>query len=103
MLFDPKWEKPTDVLSLDSLIMWLESIPRDRTYDYGDPMYCLAAQYNAHIGRKYKVVGLFRPPSPDDDFDTLLETIALKGPRTFGAALERTRALRVDTWEYEFE
>lgn len=93
MLFDPKWERQTkvDPLSLDAVISWLEQQPSDKIYCYMDLGKCLAAQYNASIGREYIVAsaGCGRTL-----FDEELERIAVSEPQTFGAALARARIKR---------
>lgn len=89
MLYNPNWTK-ADPLTLDALIAWLETKPATRRYCYSDRGHCLAAQYNASIGRKYRVTSLFRPV---DNFDFKLEYIAVQVPSTFGAALARARAM----------
>lgn len=101
MLFDPKWEKPTDVFSLESLIAWLEKMPTDQTYRYGCNVRCLLARYFTAMG--FKAVkanltfirhdgGTFDMPK---DFDAIAHaTFSRFDPETdfsFGGALKRAR------------
>lgn len=79
-------------LSLQALIAWLESKPAGDSYTYSAACSCLAAQYNASIGREY----LYNPTwfvFGWSKFDSKLERIAAKAPHTFGAALERARMM----------
>jgi hypothetical protein len=95
MLYDKRWDKQLetrDPFTLESLIAWLEKQPANKVYCYGDLGSCLAARYNASIGRRYSVAILPLKSSDDKTFDEKLERIAVMGPHTFGAALERARA-----------
>jgi hypothetical protein len=99
MLYDPKWEvKPLsvdDLLQLDRLAAWLEKQPPQAAYDYCDPMSCAAAQYLSQNG----VTGLAVmvefgiDPQPGDQHWLIYNVVGLS-PYTFGAALERARALQ---------
>lgn len=99
MLYDPKWEKPptkakVDPLTLKALIAWLEKQPATKAYCYQNSGTCLAAQYNASIGREYRVVafrGVCLFPRRTS-FDQQLENIAVAG-HTFGEALARARRM----------
>jgi len=93
MLYDPKWEKPT----VAGLIAWLETQPAEGEYYYlncsGE---CLFGQYMTSLGIDWS--GLHCRQSPY--IDTLhsmgglrVQKIASEGPWTFGAALNRARAL----------
>lgn len=92
MLCDPRWNAETDPFSLDSLIVWLENQPAGKQYDFNDRRgRCLLCQYLAdamprlHWSRAYiKLTRLNRAT----------ETLARQTPWTFGAALERARALQ---------
>jgi hypothetical protein len=111
MLYDPKWEAPTkaDPLSLDSLIAWLETQPRDKAYCYDDTGHCLLAQYFQQVyGEEVGVGGTYytRPDGTDVDLPMSFRDIPVGGwacglgrrfkneRRTFGAALERAIELR---------
>lgn len=89
MLYDPKWEVKANPCTLDALITWLEKQPADQWYCYQLRGRCLAAQYNKHIGRRYRVP----IASPRGNFSQQLEYIAVGEPHTFGAALERAHTL----------
>src|SRR5438552_3652088 len=45
MLFNPQWSPKPDVLSLESLISWLEGQPAKAKYDYTSTNHCLLCQY----------------------------------------------------------
>lgn len=98
MLYNPNWTK-ADPLTLEALIAWLETKLADGTYCYMDTGRCLAAQYNASIGRQYNlgnfIAGLIATMSTTSasPFDWQLECIARRGPYTFGAALSRAHAM----------
>ena len=100
MLYDPKWEKPADVFSLESLIAWLEQQPSETVYWYTNQGRCLLSQYFAAMGFENPFVfsnGNFHH-GPDQKqityYPPRLDFIALEYPRTFGGALERTRKTR---------
>lgn len=96
MLYDPKWEKPADVMSVRSLIAWLERQPADKEYCYLDHGHCLIGDYLRSCGFSDIWVGGFtyrhsgtageRRRLPD-----AFEDVAADFPRTYGAALERAR------------
>lgn len=92
MLFNPKWDKraetKADPFDIRTLLAWLEKQPAKRRYDWGNCKgECLFGQYMAAHGiawsdatylRLSRLVGI---------------EIARETPWTFGAALERARAL----------
>lgn len=94
MLYDPKWEPKTDTYIMPTLIAWLEKQPAYKTYTYSCPQTCLAAQYFQEMGVEYPVPILRGKPSANDSFGYKLEWLAHEKPRTFGAALERAKALQ---------
>ena len=84
MLHNPKW----DLISLESLIAWLEQQPADGTYDWTKPDECLIACYlTSKLGilPEYSVSLYQSMPHYHE--------IAAYEPYTFGAALERARAV----------
>jgi hypothetical protein len=102
MLYDPKWEKPevkADPFSLESLIAWLEKQPSDGSYDWYGIEKCLVCQF-------YQANGISEPwgecsyTKPFDrghghaDAHRRYWAVGQAWPWTFGAALERARALR---------
>jgi len=106
MLYDKKWdakvETKADPFSLESLIAWLEKQPKDKVYCYVDNGHCLIAQYLLSLG--YQAVGVDARGFYDRSDDSLntanlislhpnLNTVAVREPYTFGAALERGRKL----------
>lgn len=100
MLYDPKWEVKTkpDLLSLESLAAWLEKQPADRAYCYIDNGSCLLGQYFVGMGlTNIQVGGSEFAHAGSGGRDILLpvtfQDIAYDHPRTFGAALERARAV----------
>lgn len=100
MLYDPKWEVETkpDVFSLDGLIAWLENQPADQKYDYVCNGECLLALYFIHAGYENISMGII-----EFDYGKYWENkkclpehfnnISIERPHTFGAALERARAV----------
>ena len=109
MLYDPKWEKTetkADPFTLEALIAWLEKQPANATYCYTSTGGCLVAQFLLSLGT-YTAVGVdhrgFYNRSPDSrsTYDPIplppfFNEVALKNPRTFGAALDRARAAMSD-------
>jgi hypothetical protein len=92
MLFNPKWiwRKANVKPSLEGFIGWLEVQNPSITYTYMDTDRCLVAQYLASIGG-HKITDYFAAQG-----GTTGSRIAVSTPHTFGAALERARALRDD-------
>ncbi len=81
--------------SITGLITWLEKQPTKKRYNYADPCTCMAAQYNASIGREYSFDGA----NPYGTLDQQLEWIARPlNPQsiigTFGVALRRARTFQ---------
>jgi hypothetical protein len=88
MLYNPQWKQDRKP-GLDDLIAWLEQHDSNEFYKYNDVDSCLAAQYNASLGRDYEVPFPLRPAF--GSFNLKLERIAFYGKHTFGAALERAK------------
>jgi hypothetical protein len=97
MLYNKRWdETKADQLTLPALIAWLEKQPADEEYCYVDAGRCLAAQYHQSIGLPYTSAPFDASRSsypPNEPFGSRLERIGYDSPRTFGAALERARAI----------
>lgn len=100
MLYDPKWGKTTkaDPFSLKSLIAWLEQQPAAGKYCYSESGHCLLARYLTAMG--FEGVGIspwtYRHLPDREDRKELPDgwnNIAFGYPFTFGAALERARAV----------
>lgn len=95
MLYDPKWEKPADVFSLESLIAWLEKQPADKEYDWSRAGSCLLGQWcEAHglYGEELftKSIELGQWDGKNNGFaEAALGSLT---ECTFGAALKRARA-----------
>lgn len=103
MLYDPKWEKPVetqiDPFLLGSLIAWLEQQPAQKTYRYTDPRNCLLCQYfTAHgFSEVHVTMNNMRHSLGEIEFPRTFSwdvSNAYPQDSTFGAALERARALR---------
>jgi hypothetical protein len=98
MLYDPKWNAPADVLSLEGLVAWLETKDPRARYDYdlcnGK---CLYGQYMAHheiSWQKSGACGAYLGGHDRRNFCNLVyQTVASELPWTFGAALKRARAV----------
>lgn len=93
MLYDPKWEQQTEtgVPSLPGLIAWLETKDPAARYQWARcDGTCLIHQYLTSIGAELT-------DGTHDDCNYFRAQggypsgIAVKSPRTFGAALERAR------------
>jgi hypothetical protein len=103
MFFDPgtKTETKADPLTLPAFIAWLEKQPAEQTYCYFDNGRCLVSQYmSAALGRHievdpvsywdagtWKSADIFKLP-------IFFDEVANDIDRTFGAALDRARAMR---------
>ncbi len=100
MLYDQKWQQETKAnpFTLESLIAWLEKQPADTTYCFWDYSgHCLLSSYLSAMGRNpnpsrrdYVLVSRLDRRASDD----IGGQIALAQPWTYGAALERARALQ---------
>ncbi len=104
MLYDPKWEQRTNAFSLTSLIAWLQRQDPVEEYCYSSTGECLLARYFSESGFN-KVIMAARFFYHFPNFDARYETVTLPGHfndvakgkvRTFGAALQRARALHAD-------
>jgi hypothetical protein len=84
MLYNPKW----DLMSLESLIAWLEQQPADGTYQWEYPNLCLMGCY---LKSRTDDFASFRNRYPDMPH---YREIAAQEPWTFGAALERAKAVQ---------
>lgn len=101
MLFNKSTGKP-DILSLDSLIAWLEQQPADETYPYSESRGCVLAQYFTAMGLEKVTVMPYRYMAGRFDYTRKTlpegwEGIASgfpSGSWTFGAALKRARKLQ---------
>ena len=96
MFYEPqcKPEVKVNPLEMGTLIAWLERQPAEKKYDYCCIHSCLAAQYYSAMGEKMCVVPLYGSQDPKHEgFRYKLEWLANHSPWTFGAALERARAL----------
>lgn len=89
MLYDPKWDRPVDVMSLQTLIAWLETKPPEEAYDYmctnGS---CFYSQYLTAHGVSWKGSHEWFQWHTNGRVH-----IAVCEPWTFGAALTRARAM----------
>ena len=101
MLYDPKWEKRRDPFSLVSLIAWLEGQNPLEEYCYSSTGECLLARYFTHRGFNKVIMAagfFYHWPRPDALYDMTplpphFNDIAKGKVRTFGAALNRARAV----------
>lgn len=108
MLYNQSTGK-TDILSLDSLIAWLERQPTDGVYNYTAARHCLLSQYFTAMGLENVSVTpcqyTLDRGMPQENAHLLpegWETIAFGHPLltggetrwTFGAALARARTLQ---------
>lgn len=95
MLYDPKWgtDQKADPFLFSNLIAWLERQPTSDEYPYSCARYCLHGLYFRDHG--YSRIHVRKSQIDLDgttyDLSKAFITIAVKYPRTFGAALERAR------------
>lgn len=91
-------QQTTDLFTLESLIAWLEKQPVGQTYCYTSNDHCLLQQYYTHCGFKHVSVSRFGNWS-HSSVEDMQESpagfyrVAIMEPWTFGAALERARAV----------
>ena len=86
----------TDPLKIANLIAWLETMPADTEYEYASNRDCLLAQFLKACGCTDVTCGSFSIDYnglQDEPLPVGWWRIALGRPRTFGAALERAKAL----------
>lgn len=101
MLYDPKWEKTvkSDPFTIEALIGWLERQPAEDKYNYNDCRGgCLFGLYMTTLGISWKEAGascvVYDNPDIYHDFRQLVyQAVATCPPWTFGAALDRARAI----------
>jgi hypothetical protein len=105
MLYNKSTGQPVaDVMSINSLVAWLEKKPAEGTYSYINGARCLIAQYlqengfpearvSAHTYRKHS--GGENQKLPKEFHEIAIggpNTNNVIGPTTFGAALNRAKA-----------
>ena len=100
MLYNKAWDTKTEPLTLAHFIQWLESKGPNETYDYSYPDRCAGAQYLKYCG-----VGNYSVGS-GNNFEKYIKGMwyITKGEDiekgwTFGAALERAKAIQNGTPE----
>lgn len=106
MLYDKRWDKTeikSDPFKLETLIAWLEKQPSGRTYEFTDCNQCALAQYFADHGFGEISMGTqdfdygpeFRKARLPDGWNDLVNPSCPRedGYNTFGAVLDRARAL----------
>src|ERR1700761_4444706 len=103
MLYDPKWEARNDPFSLASLIAWLERQDPDHAYCYSSTGECLLARYFGERGFNRVIMAaefFYHWPRADALYEVTrlpqhFNDVAKGKTRTFGAALDRARALEL--------
>lgn len=105
MLYDPKWEIQTkaEPLTLGHFIEWLQTHDPDKEYEFRNCKgMCLVGQYMTSIGRSWDGPGdgplneygvVCRTLFGGDGPCRIEQSVAQDTPHTFGAALERARAV----------
>jgi len=91
-----------DPFSLDALIAWLETKPADEAYQYCDTGRCLFSQFGEHLGlgagREAYFAYLLKHGITYETWKCRMTepfgNVAVESPETFGAALQRAKALR---------
>ncbi len=101
MLYDPKWQIRNDPFSPASLVAWLEGQNPLEEYCYSSTGECLLARYFAARGFNKVIMAagfFYHWPRPTAAFEVTslppyFNDIAKGKVRTFGAALQRARAI----------
>ena len=99
MLYNKDWDvKTKDLFTLDNLIAWLETKDPTMPYNFHWPDSCLLGQWarNEDITAfNIQIEGSFVYKVNEERWDLFsFNPIACQEPWTFGAALERAKALR---------
>jgi len=89
MLYDPKWDVRPQA-DLEVLIAWLEGRDPEEQYNWKDCHHCLCAQFFG-VGIGWAV--LHR--EMEERTGIRVDSLAMPLPWTFGAALQRARAVAV--------
>ena len=95
MLYDKKWDKPSEPRtfekSLDGFISWLETKEPNEQYRWSSVTHCACAQFGALFG--ISAYGISEKHLAVDPVMKRFNDIA-HGVTTFGALLEKARAAR---------
>jgi hypothetical protein len=97
MLYDPKWEVKADILTMESLIAWLEKQNPRKRYKFWDLSgKCLYGLYMASHGIIWRESGGSDLGGEErSKFCAFVYgRVAAAEPYTFGAALKRARAVK---------
>lgn len=86
-----------NVLSNDNLISWLETQDPEEKYNYYDAGECMAARYCHDFGIDYRSMLYHWSPKITDGFAARLESVAVRLPHNYGAALDRARSEPCET------
>ena len=88
------WVAPANPWTLDAFIAWLERQPAEGVYNWADcEGGCLMGLYSVAIGDGHKSWA-YRIGDVECIEYTMHAEVAMPRPWTFGAALDRARALR---------
>jgi|GEM_PF-6578154 len=97
MLHNPNWDKTVtkaitepDPFTLESLIAWLEKQPAAKTYCPGNASVCLLGQFASAMGSNNPHSKSFELGDEEPFAKVAFDN---DGECTFGAALERARAI----------
>jgi hypothetical protein len=96
MLYNPSWNRFKDILSVNSLIQWLETQPPDGRYSYINEKDCMLCRYFRDMGLEKVIVDPFRVGHSGGEFELpqSLDKISMGSGQydwSFGGALERAR------------
>lgn len=80
----------SEVLNLDRLIGWLETMPPEQEYVWADSEYCVYALFGKAHGADYGTAMWALLEEVGLDFGR----ISILQPHTFGGALRRARAIK---------
>jgi hypothetical protein len=90
MLYDPKWETQT---GLAGFIAWLERQDPQQMYDWPTPQKCALGLFAKSIGRTPGDSIQDAVWAVDIQYSIAIHRAVMEIPWTFGAALERVRAV----------
>lgn len=86
------WQKPkVDIVSLEGFIGWLEKQPPEEQYSWGNCSTCAIAQYLGAHGIRIRDISYEKYNALEGGAGNY---VALGRPHTFGAALDRARAIQ---------
>jgi hypothetical protein len=80
-----------NLLTIEAFAEWAEKQPADKEYDYLSN-HCACGQYAEAIGVQGDFLSILGA-SKENSFWDIVDTVACRGTRTFGALAKRLRSL----------